>query len=59
MLHDALVSYVTGVVILLAGTTLTKPAGLGWLQTLFVIAIWPLSVVVGVMVNLYRNVHVR
>ena len=55
MLHDLLVSYITGVVILLAGTTLRHPDGLTWLQTLFVILIWPISVIAGVIVNLYRR----
>lgn len=55
MLHDILVSYVTGVVILLAGITLQRPRGLTWLQTLFIILIWPISIIVGVIVNLYRN----
>ena len=55
MLHDLLVSYITGVVILLAGTTLRHPDGMTWLQTLFVILIWPISVIAGVIVNLYRR----
>ena len=58
MWHDVLVSYITGVVILTAGSTLFRADRRPW-RTLFAILIWPLAVPLGVIANLLVNLRGR